>query len=224
MMCQQCGHAPCESVCPVLATYHDLDGLNAMVYNRCVGTRYCSNACPFSARKFNYHTYVWPEPFNLQLNPDVNTRTMGVMEKCTFCVQRIRKAKHAYKDAAITTDYKAIVPDEALKQLPACAEACPTQALTFGNLNDEKGGPAMLRKSPRTYMPLEDLNVFSAVNYLAKVSFHIPEVDTHHGGGHGDASHGKADGHDDGHGKADGHDDGHGKADGHDEKHDAGHH
>jgi Fe-S-cluster-containing dehydrogenase component/anaerobic selenocysteine-containing dehydrogenase len=183
MMCQHCGHAPCESVCPVLATYHNLDGLNAMVYNRCVGTRYCSNACPFSVRRFNYHSYVWPEPFNMQLNPDVTTRTMGVMEKCTFCVQRIRSMKTAYKDRSSTrTDFAAVVPDAALRKLPACAEACPSDALTFGNLNDEASFPSTTRKSARVYYPLEDINVFSAVNYLAKVSFHAPEAG--HGGGH----------------------------------------
>ena len=119
---------PCESVCPVLATYHSIDGLNAMVYNRCAGTRYCSNACPYSARKFNYHTYVWPEPFNLQLNPDVVVRTMGVMEKCTFCVQKIRRVKSAYKTEH---GFGAVVPDEALRQLPACADACPSRAISF---------------------------------------------------------------------------------------------
>jgi molybdopterin-containing oxidoreductase family iron-sulfur binding subunit len=223
MMCQHCGHAPCESVCPVLATYHNLDGLNAMIYNRCVGTRYCSNACPFSARKFNYHTYVWPEPFNMQLNPDVVTRTMGVMEKCTFCIQRIRGMKTAYKDAATeTTNYNAVVPDAALQQLPACAEACPSQALTFGNLNDESSLVSQARHSGRKYMPLEDLNVFSAVNYLAKSSFHKEPPAAHHGGGHGGAhgatdhgeggDHGKADDHGGDHGKAG---DDHGKADGH---------
>ncbi|MCB9678386.1 MAG: 4Fe-4S dicluster domain-containing protein [Alphaproteobacteria bacterium] len=210
MMCQHCGHAPCESVCPVLATYHNLDGLNAMVYNRCVGTRYCSNACPFSARKFNYHTYVWPEPFNMQLNPDVVTRTMGVMEKCSFCVQRLRAVKSAYKDEAASTEYNAKVPDSALTRLVACAEACPTHALTFGNLNTEDGALNTARKSSRNYMPLDDLNVMSAVNYLAKVSFHAPEAG-HHGGGHGgDAGHAGEAG--DGHGGSD-----HGEEKKHDE-------
>ncbi len=188
MMCQQCGHAPCESVCPVLATYHTIDGLNAMVYNRCVGTRYCSNACPYSARKFNYHTYVWPEPFNLQLNPDVVTRTMGVMEKCTFCVQRIRRAKSAYRDRGFTRP----VPDQVLEQLPACAEACPSQAITFGNLNDEESGPSKARKSPRTYEPIADVNTYPAVNYLARASFHF---ELEHHGGHGDEHHGDGEEH-----------------------------
>ena len=180
MMCQQCGHAGCENVCPVLATYHTIDGLNAMIYNRCVGTRYCSNACPFSVRKFNYHSYDWPEPFNLMLNPDVLVRTMGVMEKCTFCVQRIRQVKSAYKDGG---NFRATVPDAALAQLPACAEACPSQALTFGNLNDPKSAPSTGRTSARHYEPLADLNVFSAITYLAKANFHKPLPS--HGGGHG---------------------------------------
>ncbi len=180
MMCQHCGHAPCESVCPVLATYHSIDGLNAMVYNRCVGTRYCSNACPYSARKFNYHTYVWPEPFQLQLNPDVSTRTMGVMEKCTFCVQRIRRTKSAYRDRG----FDRTVPAQALEQLTACAEACPSQAITFGNLNDEEVGPGLARKSARNYIPIAEINTFPAVNYMARASFHFEPG--HHGGGHAD--------------------------------------
>jgi Fe-S-cluster-containing dehydrogenase component len=167
MMCQQCGHAPCESVCPVLATYHSIDGLNAMIYNRCVGTRYCSNNCPYKVRRFNFHSYHWPEPFNLQLNPDVSTRTMGVMEKCTFCVQRIRAVKSAYRNISFTTT----VPDEALQKLPACVEACPAGALTLGNLNDPASVPASTRKSGRSYLVFNDLNTMPAINYLAKASF-----------------------------------------------------
>ena len=202
MMCQQCGHAPCESVCPVLATYHTIDGLNAMVYNRCAGTRYCSNACPYSVRKFNYHSYVWPEPFNLQLNPDVVTRTMGVMEKCTFCVQRIRRIKSSYKDHHGLTS---VVPAEALTQLTACADACPSQAITFGNAEDPESPVTLSRKSGRNYIPLAELNTFPAINYLGKASFHHT-LDAHHGGGHGDdhgGDHGDA--HGDDHAPADDH-------------------
>ena len=126
VMCQQCSHAPCEGVCPVLATYHNLDGLNAMIYNRCVGTRYCANNCPYSARRFNYHTFRWPESYNLMLNPDVSTREMGVMEKCTFCIQRIRYAKANHRANGID-----VVPNEVLETLPACVSACPTGAMTF---------------------------------------------------------------------------------------------
>jgi len=194
LMCQHCGHAPCESVCPVLATYHSIDGLNAMVYNRCAGTRYCSNACPYSARKFNYHTYVWPEPFNLQLNPDVVSRTMGVMEKCTFCVQRLRRTKSAYRDQG----FKKTIPSEALEQLVACAEACPSQALTFGNIVDEASAPNFTRKSGRNFIPIADISTYPAVNYLAKASFYFQPG--HHGGG-GGGDHADEGGHaDEGHG------------------------
>ena len=182
MMCQHCAHAPCESVCPVLATYHNVDGLNAMIYNRCVGTRYCANNCPYVARRFNFHTYKWPEPFNLQLNPEISVRTMGVMEKCTFCVQRIRNAKIAHKGDGFTGK----VPNEDLQQLTACADACPSQALTFGDKNDSASTVSTLAKSERSYVILAELNTFSAVNYLAKASFH-------HHNAHGAAS---SEGHD----------------------------
>ncbi len=226
MMCQQCGHAGCENVCPVLATYHNIDGLNAMVYNRCVGTRYCSNACPFSVRRFNYHTYQWPEPFNLMLNPDVSTRTMGVMEKCTFCVQRIRQTKSAWKDQE---GFSAVVPDEVWQNTPACVEACPSRALTFGNRNDEAAKVTQFAKSGRTYEPLQELNVRSAINYLAKANFHDDPTAGHHGGGHHEAGHdeahaaGAAHGHDaeGGHHEAAGHDEGHGKQGGSAEAHGA---
>ncbi|MFT7520902.1 MAG: Fe-S-cluster-containing dehydrogenase component/anaerobic selenocysteine-containing dehydrogenase, partial [Kiritimatiellia bacterium] len=158
IMCQQCGLAPCESVCPVLATYHNIDGLNAMIYNRCVGTRYCANNCPYIVRRFNFHSYRWPQPLHMQLNPDVTVRTMGVMEKCTFCIQRTRRVKDVYRDKGFTTT----VPDTALRELTACADACPTGALTFGNLNDANSVPAKTRKSGRNYIILSEFNTSSA--------------------------------------------------------------
>ena len=180
VMCQQCSHAPCEGVCPVLATYHNLDGLNAMIYNRCVGTRYCANNCPYSARRFNYHTFRWPESYNLMLNPDVSTREMGVMEKCTFCIQRIRYAKANHRANGID-----VVPNEVLETLPACVSACPTGAMTFGNLKDENATVSKIASGPRAYQMLDALNTKPGVRYLTKV-VHTKPVDPHHGGGHGD--------------------------------------
>ena len=176
VMCQHCSHAPCEGVCPVLATYHNLDGLNAMIYNRCVGTRYCGNNCPYTARRFNYHWFKWPEPFNLMLNPDVMAREVGVMEKCTFCVQRVREAKDHYRDT------KQIVPNDALRKLPACAQACPADAMTFGNLKDPESDVAKLFGDERAYAMLSELNTKPAVRYLARIH-HGPSA-LHHGGGH----------------------------------------
>jgi len=175
-MCQQCSHAPCEGVCPVLATYHNLDGLNAMIYNRCVGTRYCANNCPYSARRFNYHTYDWPEAFHMMLNPDVMTRTMGVMEKCTFCVQRIREAKSDYRD------HGQVVPDAALTKLLPCASACGSDCITFGNLKDPESEVSKKFENERAYPMLAELNTKPGVRYLARISH--SEAETGHGGGH----------------------------------------
>jgi anaerobic selenocysteine-containing dehydrogenase/Fe-S-cluster-containing dehydrogenase component len=164
MLCQQCGNAPCEPVCPVYAAYHTPDGLNAQVYNRCVGTRYCANNCPYKVRYFNWYKYnemAWPEPLNLQLNPDVTVRARGVMEKCTFCIQRIRGAQNQARledrqlhDGEFTT---------------ACAQACPSDAIVFGNVVDPRSRVAALKQDPRGYHVLEEVNTRPAVTYLAKV-------------------------------------------------------
>jgi molybdopterin-containing oxidoreductase family iron-sulfur binding subunit len=127
VMCQQCDAAPCEPVCPTYASHHTEEGLNAQVYNRCIGTRYCANACPYNVRFFNFFNPVWEKPLNLQLNPDVSVREVGVMEKCTFCVQRITAAGIQAK-----ADNKPLA-DGGLK--PACVQ-CPATALVFGDLND----------------------------------------------------------------------------------------
>jgi Fe-S-cluster-containing dehydrogenase component len=164
MLCQHCDNAPCEPVCPVYAAYHTPDGLNGQVYNRCVGTRYCANNCPYKVRYFNWYKYneiAFPEPLNLQLNPDVTVRARGVMEKCTFCIQRIRGAQH-----------KARLEDRVLKDgdvNTACAQACPSDAIVFGNLRDEGSRAARLSQDPRGYRVLEDINTRPAITYLAKV-------------------------------------------------------
>jgi Fe-S-cluster-containing dehydrogenase component len=169
MMCQHCGNAPCEPVCPVYATYHTPDGLNAQVYNRCVGTRYCSNNCPYKVRYFNWFgygeparaQYAFPEPLNWQLNPDVTVRAKGVMEKCTFCVQRIREAE--YRAGA---EGREILPDEFTV---ACAQACPSRAITFGDAADERWALNRLVHDERAYHVFEELNTYTAVVYLRKV-------------------------------------------------------
>jgi molybdopterin-containing oxidoreductase family iron-sulfur binding subunit len=165
MLCQQCANAPCEPVCPVYAAYHTADGLNGQVYNRCVGTRYCANNCPYKVRYFNWYKYnehSWPEPLNLQLNPDVTVRARGVMEKCTFCIQRIRGAQHQarlegrpLKDGEFTT---------------ACAQACPSDAIVFGDLNDAQSRVRQSSQDHRGYHVLEEVNTRPAITYLAKVT------------------------------------------------------
>jgi molybdopterin-containing oxidoreductase family iron-sulfur binding subunit len=170
MLCQQCGNAPCESVCPVYATYHSPDGLNVQVYNRCVGTRYCSNACPYKVRYFNWFgygetnrpQYAFPEPLNWQLNPDVTVRGKGVMEKCTFCVQRIKEAENRAR-----LENRELAPDEFTV---ACAQACPSRAITFGDAADEAWSVAKLVNDERAYHVFEELNTYTAVVYLKKVN------------------------------------------------------
>jgi len=170
MLCQHCGNAPCEPVCPVYATYHAPDGLNVQVYNRCVGTRYCSNNCPYKVRYFNWFgygeedrkQYAFPEPLNWQLNPDVTVRTKGVMEKCTFCVQRIREAENR---AAV--EHRDVQPDEFTT---ACAAACPSRAITFGDVADPNWSVAQAVTDRRAYHVFEELNTYTAVVYLKKVN------------------------------------------------------
>jgi molybdopterin-containing oxidoreductase family iron-sulfur binding subunit len=170
MLCQHCGNAPCEPVCPVYATYHAPDGLNVQVYNRCVGTRYCSNNCPYKVRYFNWFgygesdrkQYAFPEPLNWQLNPDVTVRGKGVMEKCSFCVQRIREAENR-----ASLEHRDVEPDEFTV---ACAQACPSRAITFGDVADPKWSVAQRVDDARAYHVFEELNTFSAVVYLKKVN------------------------------------------------------
>jgi molybdopterin-containing oxidoreductase family iron-sulfur binding subunit len=208
VMCQQCSHAPCEGVCPVLATYHNLDGLNAMIYNRCVGTRYCANNCPYTARRFNFHSYKWPESFNLMLNPDVLTREMGVMEKCTFCIHKIREAKDLFRDRGET------VPDSYMNNVAACAQTCPTKAITFGNLKDTESQVYKKFQDKRAFSMLGELNTKPGVRYLARINY-IPAQPLHHGGHGSDGDHGDSHGDDHGKSHGDAHGSGHGDNGGH---------
>ncbi len=164
MFCQHCEIAPCEPVCPVYAAYHTREGLNAQVYNRCVGTRYCGNNCPYHVRRFNWFNYTWPSPLDVQLNPDVTVRQLGIMEKCTMCVQRIIAGKDRARDEGRP------VKDGEVQT--ACQQTCPTQAITFGNLKDGGARVSKLSRSPRGYHVLEELGTRPAVTYLKKVVRH----------------------------------------------------
>lgn len=172
MLCQHCGNAPCEPVCPVYAAYHTPDGLNGQVYNRCVGTRYCANNCPYKVRYFNWFTYDFPEPLNWQLNPDVTVREKGVMEKCTFCVQRIHEVE---RNANMANR-----PVQDGEVVPACVQTCPTEVFVFGNIQDPNSAVARAAASNRSYRVLGELNVQPAIVYLAKVTDTEPRHGTFH--------------------------------------------
>jgi Fe-S-cluster-containing dehydrogenase component len=171
LMCQECELAPCEKVCPVGATLHTTEGLNDMVYSRCVGARFCANNCPYQVRRFNYLAYAPRESsgelelVRLGLNPDVSVRSRGVMEKCTFCVQRIQRAKLRARSA------RRSIADGELQT--ACAQACPTEALVFGNLADPNSTVSRLHALPRAYALLADLNTRPRVRYLGRVTHRL---------------------------------------------------
>ncbi|MCC6865238.1 MAG: TAT-variant-translocated molybdopterin oxidoreductase [Ignavibacteria bacterium] len=169
MLCQHCDYAPCENVCPVAATTHSDDGINGMAYNRCVGTRYCANNCPYKVRRFNYFDYrdrvadgvQYAEPMDLMANPEVTVRSRGVMEKCTFCVQRIMKER---QDAI--AEHRDVI---GANVKTACQEACPAYAIEFGNVNDKESNIAKYREHLLGYGALEELKVLPNVTYMAKL-------------------------------------------------------
>jgi len=161
MMCQHCDNAPCESVCPVYAPHHSKEGLNNQIYNRCIGTRFCSQNCPYKVRRFNWFDWEWPDPMSLQLNPNVTVRSKGIMEKCSFCIQRIKYAHGVAKNENRMIEDGDVVP--------ACVQTCPTNAMVFGNFMDPKSRVRKQASDPRAYQVMGYLNTKPAVIYLKKV-------------------------------------------------------
>ena len=164
VFCQQCDAAPCEPVCPTYASYHTAEGLNGQVYNRCIGTRYCANACPYNVRFFNFYNPAWEKPLHLQLNPDVSVREVGVMEKCTFCVQRIKAGEIDAKAEKRELKHGDVQP--------ACAQSCPPRALVFGDLSDPTSEVSHLSGSNRADRLLGELGTKPNVIYLRRESWH----------------------------------------------------
>jgi molybdopterin-containing oxidoreductase family iron-sulfur binding subunit len=166
--CQHCDAAPCEPVCPVFAAVHNDQGLNAQIYNRCIGTRYCSHNCPYKVRRFNWFDPKWREPLHLQLNPDVMARCRGVMEKCTFCIQRIH-----YHQRQAKVEGRPLRDGEVQ---PACVQSCPTRTFVFGDLMQEGSEVSKLFEHPRRYQLLQELNTKPAVLYLQRIKPQRPAI------------------------------------------------